>query len=160
MRAFEDTAKRHLLIARMQELDQKGINCSKCQGHCCTMLKNSMQIDDDEAQTIKNYLLSQGSWSEELKERLQECIREFRLNQSVSTGKGTWLRRNYTCPFYTQGFKGCQLPRDIRPLGCLAFNPTSKNETQGQSCLTPGELLSESSPSPKSPLPLALLELF
>lgn len=101
-----------------------------------------MMVTPIEAFDLLSYLKTSGLLSNELKEKMQETIKTYRLDREISTGKGSTLRRTYTCPFYTNSEFGCPLPRDIKPYGCLAFNSHHETEKTAEHCYSDIELLS------------------
>jgi hypothetical protein len=129
-------------IDKMNQLDSRKINCSQCDGHCCTYLSNSMQVTPIEAVELLHYLKSKGRWNEELKRKLNQCVQDYRLDKEISTGRNSTFRRTYTCPFYTPGPKGCSIAIEYKPYGCLAFNPKNKN-ADGTNCHSDIEVLEE-----------------
>ena len=66
----------------------------------------------------------------ELKAKLQKCIDDYRLNHEIFLGKkvNSLLRKTYTCPFFVLGSKGCTIKKDLKPYGCLGFNPRIEND--------------------------------
>lgn len=123
-----------------------------------------MMISQPEAEDIYNWLVAKRRWTEALLLRLQNCVVEFRLNIEIPQfGSRRNLRRTYTCPFFRGGSKGCSLPRDVKPYGCLGFNPTQPAAIGLNSgCRSDQELLGrQSSPAKvKRTIPEALLEWF
>ena len=115
----------------MSSLDGKKVNCLTCEGTCCTYKANSMQITPLEAMDILKYL--QGL-DETLKEKLESCVSDYRLDVEIPTSRGRAFRKTYTCPFFTPGPKGCSLPKDVNPYGCLGFNPKTSGVTGGGNC--------------------------
>lgn len=171
--------RRHILIDRMQKLEEQGLDCRGCQGTCCTYEANSMMVTPVEAVELVNYLKSNGLFNDELKVRLQETVTKYRLDQSLGNGKKSFLRRTYTCPFFNHGELGCPLPREVKPYGCLAFNAHDKELKAGEHCYSEKEILEERETAAvdetklneelkakhklywdKTPLPLALLDFF
>lgn len=118
----------------MSELDGKKVNCSNCMGTCCTSQANSMQITPLEGAEILSYLKKSDRFNESLKESLKECISDYRLDVEISTSRGRAFRKTYTCPFFTPGPKGCSLPKDVNPYGCLGFNPKIQGVENGGNC--------------------------
>lgn len=158
--------RRKLLLDANRTLNEKGVDCSGCVGECCTSRSNSMQITRVEAEDIRTHLLNAGLWSEALVARLRDCVREYRLAIELPRfGRRQNLRRTYTCPFYSAGPRGCSLPREVKPYGCLAFNPVRPGAaglTDG--CRSDQESLARAdarSPASgdKLPIPLALIRL-
>lgn len=116
--------RRFILIERMDQLERQGIGCGACTGQCCTSRSNSMLITSQEAQDIVDHLVGEKLWSSELEKRLRDNINEYRLDVEIpSHGARRNFRRTYTCPFYNAGPRGCMLPREVKPYGCLGFNP-------------------------------------
>lgn len=124
-------ARRERLLETMKIQEGLGFDCRACPGECCTSKSNSIKIDDIEAYEIYSHLVASGLWTEGLIRKLRDCICDYRLDVEIpSFGSRPNLRRTYTCPFYAKasnGPFGCSLPRDVRPLGCLAFNPTREH---------------------------------
>jgi Fe-S-cluster containining protein len=157
---------RTILIEEMNRLKELEITCSNCAGDCCTFKSNSMQISPPEAKVIRAHLEQTGRWSEPLVNLLRDCVNQFRLNIEIPrSGARANIRRTYTCPFFTPGPRGCSLPKDVKPLGCLAFNPVIKGATGLVSkCQSNQGLLkrADDQATPqleKKPIPLALLGL-
>jgi hypothetical protein len=134
--------RRELMIEEMQKLNSQKIHCFNCTGTCCTYSANSMQITPIEAfeiilsleVTIENLL--------EIKTRLQQNIKDYRLDHEIFLGKKniSHLRKTYTCPFFTPGSKGCTIKKDLKPYGCLGFNPRIENDNGGL-CTSNTEIL-------------------
>ena len=118
----------------MMNLAETEINCSSCKAPCCTFKKNSMRITPLEAKELYNYLSENEKLNEELINRLQECIKEFRLDVTLLMGKRNSFRRTYTCPFFKNQSLGCSIPNQFKPYGCLAFNPTQVGVLDGEGC--------------------------
>ncbi len=133
--------RRSHLLERMSSLDSSKVNCSNCAGKCCTMMANSMMITPIEAVDLRSYLYEKWMWTDELKEKLKECVKDFRLDENLNLGRGRTFRRTYTCPFYMNQFPGCPLPAEVKPYGCLAFNPTIGTPKDGEGCTSDRELL-------------------
>jgi Fe-S-cluster containining protein len=164
-----DNPRRPLMDAN-RALEVRGIDCANCVGECCTSRANSMQITPAEARAIRAYLSANGTWNDELIAKLRDCVREYRLDVELPRfGSRPNLRRTYTCPFYTPGPRGCSLAREVKPYGCIAFNPV-KAGARGlaDGCRSDQEALArvgsrlESQPDshsnlPKAPIPVALL---
>lgn len=164
------TERRQVLSDQMKELSQSSKNCAACTGLCCTSLKNSMQTTQQETNDLYLYLKEASRITPELIIKLQECVSEYRLDKFFGDGKRS-LRKTYTCPFYSPGPKGCSIPIDYKPYGCLAFNPTKENVSDGEGCQSDQDLLirreelsgldqriSEKIWWEKLPMPVALLE--
>ena len=126
--------RRQILTSKMNELIAEGKDCLSCSGLCCTYEFNSMKITPKEAQLIKSHLFLKDGWNEVLKEKLQNYITEFRLNKVFLMKKGNSIRRTYTCPFYEGKNLGCSLTVEVKPLGCLAFNPKEKKVSKAGLC--------------------------
>lgn len=75
-----------------------------------------------ETSEILIWLQSTNQKTNLLKEKLQETIKKYRLDQLVGYSRKSFLRRTYTCPFFNHSELGCPLPVEIKPYGCLAFN--------------------------------------
>jgi hypothetical protein len=116
-------------------LEQKGVDCFKCVGTCCTFEANSMKIGPLQAVEIVEFFFSQGSDLKEIYDSCEKSIKSYRLDQNLGLSKSSQsFRRTYTCPFYKQEVFGCRVSRDSRPFGCLAFNPLISNQTKGGEC--------------------------
>lgn len=168
--------RREVLILEMEALGNQGINCQGCQGTCCTSLANSMQISPIEALDLLSFLKSQGRLTNDLKNKLRECVEKYRLDYEISTTRGVPLRRTYTCPFFEPGPTGCTIDKYSKPYGCLGFNPQEKNATGGASCFSKKEILQKRAEEfestelelikeykiswAKKSIPLALLDLW
>lgn len=174
---MQPAERRQPLLTEMQRLADEGKHCAACPGHCCTAVANSMQTTPLETQDVLHYLRESGRWTEELKTELRASVTKFRLDQIPGNGKRSYLRRTYDCPFFAGKNHGCTIPREVKPYGCLGFNPTDINESEGKSCGSDQNLLArreevwteELSENKrlrekhklwweKLPLPLALLE--
>ncbi len=134
--------RRFQMIQSMQALQEKQINCFQCSGLCCTKSANSMQITPLEALEILFSLNPSKSELQPLKMRLKKTIQDFRLEHEVFTGKkvNALMRKTYTCPFFIEGSKGCTIKKDLKPYGCLGFNPKKINDN-GQECQSDQMLL-------------------
>ncbi len=156
--------RREILIQEMDHLHSKEISCKSCAGFCCTYERNSMQITETEAEDIFGYLSENNLLNETLVLGLEENIKKFRLDQKLGNGKKSFIRRTYTCPFFTDQKLGCSLPKEVKPYGCLAYNPSAENEEQGMSCSSNQEQLLQReknfpNPGEKQTIPEALLKL-
>lgn len=151
---------RDQLIEKMAQLENRQISCAGCPGHCCTYKHNSMMITQVEARTIVDYL-KQTSDLATVEKKLQNCVEEFRLNYDLPGIGKKPLRRTYTCPFFKGEALGCSLPFDIKPIGCLAFNPVAGG-VQGVDCRSDFEGINtdEIPQVAKAPIPVAILNLF
>ena len=177
---MESASRRKHLIERMKELENSGLNCRDCQGTCCTYEANSMMVTPVEAFELYSYLKAQGQFDQELKTRLEENIRTYRLDQSLGNGKKSFLRRTYTCPFFNHKELGCPLPVEVKPFGCLAFNAHHEKLKASEFCFSEKEILQRREEDfqeieakeneelkkkynlfwDKVPLPVALLDFF
>ena len=126
--------RREILLKEMERLNSQEISCRSCAGFCCTSDRNSMMITEIEALDIFQYLISESLLNQDLLQKLQDNIKQFRLDQKIGNGKRSFIRRTYTCPFFQDKQLGCSLPKEIKPYGCLAYNPSKQNESQGISC--------------------------
>ena len=155
---------REQLVTANEDLYKLGMACDSCLGECCTSRANSMQISQAEAREIRAYLEAHNLWNEDLVTHLRNNIREYRLDVELPRfGARQNLRRTYTCPFYSPGPTGCRLPRNVKPYGCLAFNPTrSGAKGLNDGCTSNHELLGLQSPAlpndKKWPIPVALVK--
>ena len=137
-------ARRHGLIHRMTSEEKSGVNCFSCSGVCCTFIANSMMTTPLETAEILCWLHEQGRLDDELIQQLENNVRRYRLDQSPpGDGKRAFMRRTYTCPFFTPGPKGCGLSRSVKPYGCLGFNPNRPDQTEGGDCASDQDLLAE-----------------
>ncbi len=134
-------SRRQVLIETMNGLETEEITCANCPGHCCTFVGNSMQMTTVEALDLYFYLADNDLWNEELEEKLKENIKEFRLDHRPSIGGGHFMRKTYTCPFFLFQSKGCPIPPQFKPYGCLGFNPSQQKELEGKSCSSSQVLL-------------------
>jgi Fe-S-cluster containining protein len=135
--------RREILLDEMQSLEEKGISCKDCNGKCCTFIANSMQTTPLETMEVYNWLKSEGRVDQELKAKLKKCIDDFRLDNEISTGKNSTFRRSYTCPFFMDRSLGCSIAPEVKPYGCLAFNPKVYGVTDGQHCDSRTDLLED-----------------
>tara|TARA_Y100000385_G_scaffold242406_1_gene259363 strand:+ start:120 stop:716 length:597 start_codon:yes stop_codon:yes gene_type:complete len=115
--------RRESLTSKMFELSSQGKDCFSCNGMCCTFEFNSMQSTPLETVEVCLALARDNRLNEELIQKLEECVKEFRLEKDISMGKGKSFRRTYTCPFFKEGAKGCSISLHDKPYGCLGFNP-------------------------------------
>lgn len=171
--------RRQLLNDRTYELESSGKSCAGCSGTCCTYEANSMMVTPIEAVELVDYLKANQLFDEELKNKLNETVSKYRLDQSLSNGKRSFLRRTYTCPFFNHKELGCPLPREVKPFGCLAFNSHHEELKAGEHCYSEKEILEKRDADfkeenllnlelksrhslywDKTPLPLALLDFF
>lgn len=134
--------RRHHLIEEMKQLSDKQIHCFQCTGTCCTMSANSMQVTPLEAFEMILSLDVTEDNIQEIKQKLQETINHYRLDHEISLGKKAQahLRKTYTCPFFVPGPKGCTIKKELKPYGCLGFNPRQESES-GTNCHSDFSLL-------------------
>lgn len=160
MTALPPEDRRHALRQGMRDLQARGIHCGDCVGVCCTHLANSMRITRREAEDLKDFLVSEGRWNEELVFRLSETIRTYRLDREEGDGRRV-LRKTYTCPFFAGGKLGCTIAPTHKPYGCLAFNPRSPGLTKGGDCASDRERLEPHYREGEEthPIPISLLRL-
>lgn len=171
--------RRELLITRMNELEAQGMGCIGCAGTCCTFEANSMMVTPLEASELMIHLKAQDFLTDELKTKLIETIKTYRLEHPPGNGRRSYLRKTYTCPFFNHQELGCPLPREIKPYGCLAFDSHHVEKKASEHCYSEKELLlkrDELHPEEKelneelkkkfslywdkTPLPNALIELW
>ena len=128
----------------MENLESNQIDCFNCSGTCCTFAANSMQITPLEAFEIILSLNVSKINIADLKMKLKKNIQHFRLDQPVFSGKKSspHMRRTYTCPFFEPGPKGCTIKKELKPYGCLGFNPRLPNDN-GSQCTSDQILLEE-----------------
>ncbi len=125
--------RRKTLIDFMKSNEEQGNDCSKCSGLCCTFVSNSMMITPIETKEIYDYLLIQNMLDSELIAKFKDAVTKYRLDYDLGTGRKS-LRRTYTCPFFMHKSLGCPLPQEIKPYGCLAFNPNGNGVLDGENC--------------------------
>lgn len=132
-----------------------------------------MQVTPWEAYDMMRDLVEQGRWNLSLKETLALNVEHYRLDAPVpSDGRRMFSRRTYTCPFFEGKALGCSISQDAKPLGCLAFNPTTEGAKEGDGCRSDQDQLQVieqnlemnpqgdlSLPWAKLPIPVALLDL-
>lgn len=130
------TSPQKRLIATMEQLQYRGINCQSCTGVCCTMARNSMRISPAETLDIVLWLKSLSQDEQDVwLQKMRACIQNFQLDRpSPGDGRRQMVRRSYTCSFFNAGPKGCALPRATKPFGCLAFNATVPRAVDDESC--------------------------
>lgn len=140
----EPKIRRKKLCDKMEELSEKKIHCYNCNGTCCTMSANSMQITPLEAFEMILSLEVTYENVGELKNKLKKNIQDYRLDHEIFLGKKsqTFLRKTYTCPFFSSGPKGCTIKKDLKPYGCLGFNPRIESDN-GSQCYSDFTLLQE-----------------
>ena len=125
----------------MIQLSSEGQDCQNCPGTCCTFQSNSMMSTPLETSEILIWLNETQQKTEALKEKLQNTIKQYRLDQLTGYGRRSFLRRTYTCPFFNHKELGCPLPPEVKPYGCLAFNSHHKEEKAGEHCYSETDLL-------------------
>ena len=123
--------RREKLLNVMDELQASGVDCKHCVGTCCTMAANSIQITPLEGYELLRYLLGSDRWTEERVAKLERTVLEARLNVALNLPRNQIFRRTYTCPFFSGGKLGCAVPPELKPYGCLAFNPRSARQREG-----------------------------
>jgi len=126
--------RRELLANQMYDNEARGLDCMSCTGRCCTYEANSMQMTSIEALEAMSLLEKKGLLTEEVKSRLEDCVKEFRLDQYIQIASGEFFRKSYTCPFYFYPSFGCGLGVDSKPYGCIAFNPCESGQKDGGNC--------------------------
>lgn len=135
--------RRRLLNEEMESLNSAGKNCFNCNGMCCTYEFNSMQVDPLQALEIVDWLETNDLLNAQVMDQIEQVIEQYRLDKDFFIGPGREFRRNYTCPFFFPGNRGCSLSRHIKPYGCLGFNPLKKGVKSAGHCSSNIELLSE-----------------
>ncbi len=135
--------RRQNLLEHMDNLEKAEISCRHCPGTCCTFMGNTMQVTVLEAIDLYYDLVTKGQWDQVLVQRLKDCIREFRLDITPSTGRGVYMRKSYTCPFFGHQSLGCPIDPQVKPYGCLGFNASETREESGKSCYSDRKLLEE-----------------
>ncbi|MCK5884421.1 MAG: hypothetical protein KAG61_12085 [Bacteriovoracaceae bacterium] len=141
--ALSPHKRREKLIEKMGVLTSSGINCYSCEGTCCTFIANSMKTTPLESLDLLSYLQENNLLNDELIKQLKETVAHYRLDYDIDTGRGTILRRTYTCPFFIPGEKGCTISRKNKPYGCLGFNAFKEKSVEGSSCSPDFNLLQE-----------------
>lgn len=135
--------RRDKLNTKMSNLADSGINCSSCKGVCCSFIANSMKTTPIETLDLYIYLSENNRLNAELFKSLENTIKHYRLDYDIDTGRGTNLRRTYTCPFYIPGPKGCTISKYYKPYGCLAFNALGPNAYGENGCAPDFKLLED-----------------
>ncbi len=151
MKTGSPRERRDQLITEMAKLNSQEIHCYNCTGSCCTMSANSMQVTPLEAFEIILSLQVTNSNLSELRNLLQTNIKNYRLDHEIFLGKKTppHLRKTYTCPFFVPGAKGCSIKKELKPYGCLGFNPKIENDN-GSQCHSDLNLLTSRQENQKS----------
>ena len=138
----EAPSRRAALIGHMDALASQHISCKNCTGKCCTFAANSMQVTPTEALDLYTFLVDEDRWNDDLKRDLLKTIHEYRLDKEVpSNGRRDFMRRYYTCPFFSTGGKGCSIDPEFKPYGCLAFNAKQPGIEDGECCGSDEKLL-------------------
>jgi Fe-S-cluster containining protein len=125
----------------MQLLEAQGMGCIGCAGNCCTYEANSMLLTPLEAVELMNYLKTHDLLTPELKNKLMETVSKYRLEHRPLSGRRSYLRKTYTCPFFGHLELGCPLPREIKPYGCLAFDSHHVELKASEHCYSEKEIL-------------------
>jgi Fe-S-cluster containining protein len=133
--------RRKPLNESMKALNLEGKDCSKCSGLCCTSAHNSMLVTPLEALELYVYLERKNRINTELIDRLNQNIKEFRLDKELPVGSGRVFRRNYTCPFYMHEGLGCSVSPKHKPYGCLSFNSTVQGVSTSGYCKVYGNVI-------------------
>ncbi len=134
--------RRAPLIAEMSRRSARGHTCAGCSGVCCTFVANSMQTTPLETADLLCHLHREGRLTRSLKDVLGEVVRRYRLDVDVpGDGRRQFLRRTYTCPFFSGERLGCTISRWAKPYGCLAFNATMRDVREGEGCVSDQGLL-------------------
>ncbi len=133
--------RRKALIDEMSQLESNGIDCSSCEGICCSFIANSMKTTPLETLDLLVHLEDTDRLNDNFWALIQENIVHYRLDYDIDTGRGTSFRRTYTCPFYSPGAKGCSISRNSKPYGCLGFNAGRPNANGENGCAPDFDLL-------------------
>lgn len=133
--------RRKILIDKMDQDEPLGFNCQGCKGTCCTFEANSMLITPLEALDLIEYLKDTGLTTPELKKKLELNVEKYKLEPKYTSGRRSYLRKTYTCPFFGNHELGCPLPREIKPYGCLAFDSHHVSLKASEHCYSEKELL-------------------
>jgi 23S rRNA pseudouridine2605 synthase len=108
---------RERLIEHVVETQATIRTCEGC-GLCCTEAYNTVRIAPIEAERIAAHLRGPLSARlDEFKARAAEAVVRYGLKPGRKP-------RNYTCAFLEKDMT-CALPFDVKPVACLAFNPTT-----------------------------------
>lgn len=139
-----------------------------------------MLLTPIEARDLYLHLKSKNQITSELKLRLENSIKDYRLEPKyLNQKRKSYLRKTYTCPFFNHQELGCPFPPEVKPYGCLAFNAHHATEKAGPQCFSETDVLEKrESDNPeeekindslrtelnlyweKSPIPNALLDLW
>jgi len=163
----------------MEKLEAQGMGCLGCSGVCCTFEANSMLLTPLEAKELFDYLKDAHLLDDELKTKLKENVKQYRLEAKYTHSRRSYLRKTYTCPFFHHQELGCPLPREIKPYGCLAFDSHHKELKASEHCYSEKELLEKREANhpfeielnekiqkdfnllwEKAPIPIAILDLW
>lgn len=117
------------------------MGCRGCQGGCCTFEANSMMLTPLEALEIMTYLQNKNLLNPDLRIRLQNTAKTYRLEPKYLNSRRSYLRKTYTCPFFAQTELGCPLPREVKPYGCLAFDSHHPSLKADSNCYSEKDLL-------------------
>ncbi len=94
-----------------------------------------------EAKELFDYLKNSGQFTQDLRQKLENTIKQYRLEPKYSNERKSFLRKTYTCPFFGHKELGCPLPREIKPYGCLAFDSHHAELKNSEYCYSETELL-------------------
>lgn len=132
-----NSGKRRELILEAHHKEAEGFDCSQCTGVCCTFERNKIHISPLEAIDILLFFdqkfETEKDWND-LILLLEENVTDFRLDKVLLDRSSFRFRRTYTCPFFSGKELGCQIHRDHKPYGCLAYGPNEKNIKKGENC--------------------------
>ena len=117
------------------------MGCLGCKGTCCTYEANSMLLTPLEAFELFSYLKDNGLLTPELKQKLQDNIKTYRLEAKYPKARSSYLRKTYTCPFFGHMELGCPLPREVKPYGCLAFDSHHVELKASEYCYSEKDIL-------------------
>lgn len=135
--------RRLVLINKMNTLKCEEINCFSCSGDCCTFIANSMQVDPLQTLELYFFLKDSERINDELINSLKDTVGHYRLDYDMDVGSGQLFRRTYTCPFFSEGAKGCSISRTVKPYGCLGFNSSVRDAKGGNVCFSDLDILKE-----------------
>jgi hypothetical protein len=177
--SMDSRARRAILLKTMDDLENQGISCRGCAGNCCTYEANSMMVTPLEALEVLHFLNSSPMKTMDLKDKMLQTIKQYRLEHPAGPRGKTLVRKTYTCPFFNHQELGCPLPREIKPYGCLAFNAHDLEKKASEFCFSDLEIQKKRAQDfgwedqknlslqekfkifwEKTPLPLALVELW
>lgn len=94
-----------------------------------------------EAHELFLYLQETGQQTPELKSKLEASVTKYKLEPKYESGRRSYLRKTYTCPFFGEKELGCPLPRSVKPYGCLAFDSHHETLKASEHCYSEKELL-------------------